>query len=298
MKTAGIILSAAVVIAQAAAQETDVIRQEVREKLNAEITAQVNNTLTFVSGQIAGGKVVKAAPYSAEAVTESTQALADGNKIATKSSSMMYRDSEGRERREESIGRMGGLSADATPTKAVFISDPVAKVNYSLEPSAHTARKTGSGTTMTVFTTREPKAVTVSGSALTVSAGAGSYEYHTAGAVVGGGRSGGGDTPPNVEQLGSKMIEGVSAEGTRTTRTIPAGQIGNERDINIVSERWYSPELQMVVMTRTSDPRNGETVYRLTNISRSEPVPSLFEVPSDYTIVDNAAAHRVIIKDE
>ena len=86
------------------------------------------------------------------------------------------------------------------------------------------------------------------------------------------------------EQLGKQIIEGVEAEGTRTTVTIAAGEIGNERPIEIVSERWYSPELQLVVMTRNSDPRSGETTYKLTNINRSEPAKSLFEVPSDYTI--------------
>jgi hypothetical protein len=86
------------------------------------------------------------------------------------------------------------------------------------------------------------------------------------------------------EQLGKQNIEGVEAEGTRTTVTIPAGEIGNERPIEIVSERWYSPELQLVVMTRHSDPRFGETTYKLTNINRTEPAKSLFEVPSDYTI--------------
>lgn len=86
------------------------------------------------------------------------------------------------------------------------------------------------------------------------------------------------------EQLGKQNIEGVEAEGTRTTITIPAGEIGNERSLEIVSERWYSPELQLDVMTRHSDPRSGETIYRLTNIDRSEPAKSLFEVPADYTI--------------
>ena len=86
------------------------------------------------------------------------------------------------------------------------------------------------------------------------------------------------------EDLGKQVIEGVEAEGTRTTVTIPAGEIGNERPIEIVNERWYSPELQLVVMTRHSDPRSGETTYRLTNINRTEPAKSLFEVPGDYTI--------------
>ena len=86
----------------------------------------------------------------------------------------------------------------------------------------------------------------------------------------------------NREDLGTQTIEGVSANGTRTTFTIPVGQIGNERPIEIVDERWFSKDLQMVVMTRHSDPRSGETVYRLTNINRTEPDHSLFEVPGDY----------------
>ena len=86
------------------------------------------------------------------------------------------------------------------------------------------------------------------------------------------------------EQLGKELIEGVEADGTRTTITIPAGEIGNERAIEIVSERWYSPELQLVVMTRHSDPRFGETTYKLTNINRTEQAKSLFEVPAGYTV--------------
>jgi hypothetical protein len=86
------------------------------------------------------------------------------------------------------------------------------------------------------------------------------------------------------EELGKQMVEGVEAEGTRSTFTIPAGEIGNERPINVVTETWYSPELQTVVMRRHTDPRIGETVYRLTNISRSEPSRSLFELPSDYIL--------------
>jgi hypothetical protein len=93
-----------------------------------------------------------------------------------------------------------------------------------------------------------------------------------------------------TESLGKQNIGGVEAEGTRSTVTIPTGEIGNERPIEIVSERWYSPELQTAVMTRHSDPRTGETVYRLTNISRTEPARSLFEVPADYTVKEGPPA--------
>ncbi len=83
-------------------------------------------------------------------------------------------------------------------------------------------------------------------------------------------------------------VEGVEAEGKRITHTIPAGEIGNDRPIEIVSESWYSSELQVLVMTRHSDPRRGETTYRLTNINRAEPDRSLFEVPADYTVRDTS----------
>ena len=89
---------------------------------------------------------------------------------------------------------------------------------------------------------------------------------------------------PKTESLGKQMFDGVEAEGTRETTTIAAGEIGNELPINITFERWYSPELQVVVMSKHTDPRVGENTYRLTGINRSEPSRTLFEVPSDYTV--------------
>ena len=100
--------------------------------------------------------------------------------------------------------------------------------------------------------------------------------------------------PGKTESLGKRNIEGVVAEGTRTTTTIPAGDMGNDRPIEIVSERWLSPELQTVVMTRNNDPRFGETTYRLTNIVRAEPPRSLFEVPPDYQVKEIKGDVRII----
>jgi hypothetical protein len=99
---------------------------------------------------------------------------------------------------------------------------------------------------------------------------------------------GGAERRGKEESLGKQTIEGVEAEGTRNVTTIPAGEIGNERPIEIVFERWYSPALQAVVMTRHVDPRFGETSYRLTNISRDEPARSLFEVPAGYSVKEVA----------
>ncbi len=80
------------------------------------------------------------------------------------------------------------------------------------------------------------------------------------------------------------MIGGVSAQGARTTRTIPEGTIGNEKPIVVTVDRWYSPDLQMNVMIKRSDPRTGDSVFQLANIVRSEPDASLFQVPSDYAV--------------
>ena len=96
-----------------------------------------------------------------------------------------------------------------------------------------------------------------------------------------------------TESLGKEMMEGVEATGTRTTITIPAGRVGNEQPLKIVTERWYSPVLQMVVMSKRSDPRSGETTYRLTNINLDEPAPDLFQVPADYTLKEGPATFKV-----
>ena len=106
--------------------------------------------------------------------------------------------------------------------------------------------------------------------------------YHSTAAIAG--FAGQRVAEPAVEQLGTTFMEGVAVEGTRSTTTIPAGEIGNEQPITITSEQWQSPELGVLVFTRHSDPRTGESIYRLQNIVRAEPDRSLFMVPPDYEI--------------
>ncbi len=261
--------------------------------------------VVFFATESFGGKVVKGAPYSAEAVTETIQTLGDGNRIVNRITSMIYRDSEGRTRREQSLKGLGILGAGEEPFKTIFINDPVAGVTFALDSRSHTAHKSvpftfelntkkGDGQ----FEFKVAPGTTASGSMIvTTPLGgvAGTRAPHppadqfTLRTETGVGETFVFRSSPNnanevKEQLGKQNIEGVEAEGTRTTVTIPVGEIGNERAIEIVSERWYSPELQLVVMTRHSDPRTGETTYKLTNINRAEPAKSLFEVPSDYTI--------------
>ena len=247
----------------------------------------------------AGGKLVKGAPYSAQAVTESTQVLSDGNRIVNKSTATVYRDSEGRTRREQTLRAIGAFANGGEPPQTIFINDPVAGTSYMLDPRTHIARKMPPMRFKFEFKTPPP--ADKDGAP----PGAPPPDRVEIERDVIAGR-----TPPETrfiwgwqnyvarpESLGRQTIEGVEAEGTRSTVTIPAGEIGNERPIEIVNERWYSPELQTVVMTRQSDPRFGEAGYRLTNIDRSEPAKSLFEIPADYTVkvgavvtVDNSSA--------
>ncbi len=96
--------------------------------------------------------------------------------------------------------------------------------------------------------------------------------------------------------LGTKDMEGVKVEGKSVAYTIPAGEMGNKNPITVTTESWYSPDLQVTVYTKHSDPRSGDSIYRLANIKRSEPAPALFTVPADYTVKD-IDVHTSIVKD-
>jgi len=205
-----------------------------------------------------GGKVVTGAPFSAVAVSESTQTLPDGNHITRKIQSNLYRDSQGRFRKEVSLPAIGPLATSGAPKTFVFINDPVASTHFILHPDTKTAEQTGKHS---------------HGMKGAMNDKAGYWKTHSAA-----------DAGSKTEDLGTQTIAGVSAQGTRYTRTIPMGQIGNEKPITVVSEQWYSKDLQMVVMSKRSDPRFGDTTYTLTNIQRSEPATSLFAVPSDYAV--------------
>jgi hypothetical protein len=242
-------------------------------------------------------KVTTGAPYSAEAITESTQVLADGNRINRKSSTRVYRDGEGRTRREE---------VDETGTVvSVSIVDPVAHVSYVLQPASRTAY-------------RDPVRIAMpdgaGGRSMRRSPGTpgsppAEVEARMKAEAEGLTRAVSPIPPPpppappapgdkitlersavnstSREDLGRQMLEGVPATGTRSTTTIPAGAIGNLQPIKIVSEQWLSPDLQVLVMTKHSDPRSGETTYRLQSIVRAEPDRSLFTVPADYTMKES-----------
>jgi hypothetical protein len=250
------------------------------------------NTFAFVSAE-AGipGKVVKGAPYTATAVTETVQALADGNRITNTITASLARDSEGRTRREQSLPAIGPWASDGAAPKMVTINDTVSGVTYVLDDRTKTARKLAANV-MSVRYERKIRA-----EAAAAAAPAAGEKMVMIRSMAPGGEGGPESIEPKLEQLGQRNIEGLAADGVRTTMTLPAGAVGNERPLAVVDERWYSAELQATVMSKHSDPRMGETTFRMTNVSRSEPSPSLFEVPADYKIVE-AGKEPVEIKME
>ena len=209
------------------------------------------------------GKVVKGAPFSATASTETTQTLQDGTSIHRTTTSNLYRDSQGRSRNEVTLSGFGPLLASGKPHTMVSIADPVAGTHYMLDADhkvAHQMRMRQHGAP----TAEQEQAFEQKMQARL-------QKEEASGAV-------------KKDSLGTQTINGVTAEGTRITRTIAAGQIGNDKPIQIVFERWYSPDLQVVVKSIRTDPRFGTTTYTLNNVQRTEPAASLFTVPSDYTV--------------
>jgi hypothetical protein len=210
-------------------------------------------------------RTVTGAPYSAVRVTESTQTLPNGNVITRQTSTNVYRDSMGRVRTETAVTQRGTGSAETgQPSRTVItIHDPVAGVTHELNPQTKTDREVR---------------LSMNRGRAAAQGGRGNAQPRT--------NAGGATTNPNVvrESLGMQTVNGVQATGTRVTRTIPAGQIGNAQAIQTVHETWMSPDLKVPVTVRSSDPRSRTTTTQLTNITRSEPDPALFQPPADYTV--------------
>jgi hypothetical protein len=273
--------------------------------------------IEFMNEPIAfDGEPVVGAPYSADAVTDVVQSLADGNRIVRQNKAQVARDGQGRTRREQGFAMFGpfvkGPGTGDEP-RNVQISDPTTgtmvmldlqnKIAHKMPAPFMKLRAKMAGGGAAGWIASGGANVNIERSEIAVAApppppppGAGAVGFYSATAIATRGVAGERVAEPVVEQLGTTFIEGLAVEGVRTTMVIPAGQIGNEQPINIVSERWTSPDLKVLVMSKQSDPRFGETTYRLTNLTRGEPSPQLFEIPGDFKIIDAAANHDMIIE--
>jgi hypothetical protein len=230
----------------------------------------------------ADNPVVKGKPYAADSSTETVQTLADGNRIVNRTISKFYRDSQGRTRREQTFGNVDPSNPSSHEVK-IFIDDPVARTAYVLDPGEKSARLTLRSDKFLAerdSSSREPHMMVKvldqhePLAAITLDAGpqvAGLPKLDENHDIV-------------KEDLGKRTIEGVECTGTQQTITIPANQVGNERPIAIVTETWFSPAIQAVVQSTTSDPRFGQTTYQLRNLQVVEQQQQLFAPPSDYHV--------------
>ncbi|MGH9342737.1 MAG: hypothetical protein ACRD19_03115 [Terriglobia bacterium] len=198
-------------------------------------------------------KVVTGAPYSATLTQQFTRTLANGTTISHTTTGQVARDSAGRTYQQQTIGANG----QNTPRTFIFITDPVAGYAYALNPAKHTA-------------IRRPFHA---------------HQSNNRPRHFRRRRQNGNET---VNDLGTQAdaSSGLELQGKQVTRTIPADSIGNSQTITSVRQTWYSPALQIVVHSTSNDPRFGQSTYTLSNISQSEPDPSLFTVPAGYTIKD------------
>jgi hypothetical protein len=258
----------------------------------------------FVTGDAMGGKMsvrmdgiskpVAGKPFSATEERQTVQVLGDGTRIDKKETDKYFRDHQGRTRIERDNG------------DTIVISDPVDGFSAEMNAANKSAHKmivkvktaVGSGTGFgagsggagqtNIMTLDKLHAEMAAGKTATATAMATTTQdmvftrVETGPGV--GGLAGIKQDQGAVEDLGTQIINGVPAQGTRSTITIPAGQIGNDREIKVVSERWFSSDLQMLIKSSNNDPRFGETTYQLTGILQGAQDPTLFQIPTDFNV--------------
>ena len=244
-------------------------------------------------GQVAAGirvgmpvslPAVTGKPYSAEQTAELVQTLADGTHIKqTILNQKIYRDSQGRTRTERrmQIQQTGSASPPELPIM-IDITDPVAHLHYSFNTQSKTVIRlemnppTPHGGGM-VFNQNGPS----------IQSTAGTMQGRVGAPIIKSGAQSDVARPQmTTEKLDPQTIDGIAVEGRRITTTYPAGSVGNDREIVATNEAWTSPELGIVIISKNKDPRNGEHIQKLSNISRDDPDPSLFQPPAGYEVID------------
>jgi hypothetical protein len=212
-----------------------------------------------------GGKTVTGRPLSATEERHTLQILGDGTRIEKTDTDKFYRDDMGRTRTERQDG-------------TVLLNDPVQGLTAEINANGNTVRRKASTIFKRAVSAELTAKLDAELASLRVAATSGTPTPSTVEAKLKAEAAA--KAARQEEDLGYQSINGVTAQGFRTTTTIPAGQIGNDRPIQIVSERWFSPDLQMNVKTINTDPRFGETTYQLTNILQAAPDPTLFQIPA------------------
>jgi len=202
-------------------------------------------------------------PLTAVAEVQSTQVLDDGTSVSKKTFNNIARDSQGRIYNERRA--LVPESYNDTPQLISFhIYDPTTQLNTFLEVDTHLARQSVRLETAPALALAQsrPSVVPV-------------------------------NRPGYQEQdLGTESMENTVVHGVRKTRTISATASGTGKPIVVIDEYWYSEELHLNMLVKHDDPRTGQQTVAITQVNRSEPPPSTFEIPADYKIVDETPLRR------
>ncbi len=235
-------------------------------------------------GEIWQSQLVAGKPYSATVVTRTVQTFANGTKVDHTETGLVFRDTQGRTRHESNSAFGNGTQTFVT------IDDPVEGIerNYRVPQQGEPAVGRGGQPYRRIYTSRVLNPNVLSTETRT----AGLTPYQMALQMSDGRKSKKGPNPTgganrqgrriDVEDLGAQTVNGERVEGVRITETIAPETIGNDRELQVITERWVSMDLQVLIKSVYSDPRFGTTTYELTNISRTPPNPALFQVPPGY----------------
>lgn len=256
-RIAPVVLAMLICSVIAGAQQISKPAGQSSSSIESELRSGGNFHSSFASDEFAfnGGVVVQGAPFSAVSTKETTQLLSDGRRHVRRMTSIIYRDSEGRTRNEWWNDRK---PADAARPAVIY--DAVTGASYILNKRERLALQLPFS--VKDATQRKVKVVTPQSPPDDITK------------VLG----------ETIEPLGTKSIEGVTAEGVRVTTTIRGTETDGKAPAKVIYERWYSQELRRNVLIKVIDPRFGEATYQLTKIDRSEPARDLFIIPADYKI--------------
>lgn len=226
----------------------------------------------FVTGALLDDRLVRNKPLSAVFESETTQKRANGTTVTRRVTTRLYRDKDGRTRREQIFHANGSTSTPDQALQTITVYDPVGGWGYSIDPIRSTASRYKLSSTpptgapfnnqlplVTKITRNNPQTGTVNTYTL---------------------------APPILQPLGIQTIAGVEAEGLRVTIKVPAGAIGNSTANETVYEMWIARDLKILVKSVVSNPASGTQTHLLTTINRTEPASSLFTVPAGYTVND------------
>ncbi len=273
----------------------------------------------FVYRNYSGDRIEKGNPYSAREVREFKQTLGDGTVISRQSTRLLTRDGDGRTRQElrQPDGSARVFINDPV-AKVAYIVDPqkrsacradfneraihdcFTQMKGDWKPLGFGFNASGRGG-IGMMRPQDDLTVEVSPNAKIIDLTRKEnfkFEFFNdtppplpplpppppLAAKNAQGASGAANTQITREKKTKQLYEGLSVDAERTVETIAAGAIGNSKAIETVYERYYSPELKMNVYVRRSDPRNGESIYRMTDIKLSDPDANAFRVPTGYSI--------------